>query len=341
MKVKSILKNNKFNFVFILFLTGIVLFFSLKDNFFEVLKKLQTLNMFWLLIAFLLVVGHWFFSSLSMYFIGKKFQSNLRFASIFKLNIVTQFFNGVTPFASGGQPYQIYALKKEKISLVNSTNISVETFVTYQLALIIIGTLSIILNKIFDIFPDVPLLKVLVFIGFSINLFVGLGLFAISFFQKFNKFVLKCLIELGSKLKLVKNKEKTIEKFNEHVKTFYEGTKNLLLDKKNLVIVVIFQLVSLITYYLVPIAILYSMGDYSSFNILISIVATSYVMIIGAFVPLPGGTGGLEYSFFAFFGNFVSGSKLTTLMLMWRFTTYYFGMIVGATLLNFNRRNSK
>ena len=64
-------------------------------------------------------------------------------------------------------------------------------------------------------------------------------------------------------------------------------------------------------------------------------------MIIGAFVPLPGGTGGLEYSFITFFGNFISGSKLTTLMLMWRFCTYYFGMLIGAVLLNLSRRDSK
>jgi uncharacterized protein (TIRG00374 family) len=83
------------------------------------------------------------------------------------------------------------------------------------------------------------------------------------------------------------------------------------------------------------------MGDFSSFNGFVSIIATSYVMIIGAFVPLPGGTGGLEYSFLAFFGNFINGSKLTTLMLMWRFVTYYFGMLAGAFVLNINRRNSK
>lgn len=341
MRIKSILKNNKINFVFILFLTVIVLFFSLKDNFVEVIKQIRNLNLFWLSVAFLLTIGHWFFSSLAMHLVGKKFKPNLKFNSIFKLNVVTQFFNGVTPFASGGQPYQIYALKKEKIGLVDSTNISIETFVTYQFALIIFGSVSILLNNIFNFFPDISFLKFLVLVGFLVNLFVGLGLFTISFAQKFNRFVLKHLINLGSKLKLIRDKEVTTDKFNNYVKTFHDGTKNLLSDKKNLVVVMMLQLLSLITYYLVPLAILYSMGDYNSFNALMSIMATSYVMIIGAFVPLPGGTGGLEYSFLAFYGNFVSGSKLTALMLMWRFTTYYFGMLAGALVLNLSRRHSK
>lgn len=317
-------------------LTGIVLFFCLKDNFLEVIKQLQILNFFWLFVAFVLVIGHWFFSSLSMYFIGKKFKENLKFSSVFKLNIVTQFFNGVTPFASGGQPYQIYALKKQRISLVDSTNISIETFVTYQLALIILGSVAIISNNIFDIFLNVPFLKLLVLMGFLVNLFVGLGLFTISFAQKFNRLILKKIINLGSKLNLIKDKEQYIEKFNNSIKTFHDGAKNLLVDKKNLLNVVLLQIIGLITYYLVPLALLYSVADYNSFNVGISIVVTSYVMIIGSFVPLPGGTGGLEYSFIAFFGNFVNGSTLTTLMIMWRFCTYYFGVILGGILFNLN-----
>lgn len=341
MNLKSILKNKTFKFLFILFLTFIVLFFSVKDNFLEVIEQIKNLDLFWIFVAFILVGGYWFFASVSMYLLGKKIKPNLKFINIFKLNVVTQFFNGVTPFASGGQPYQIYALKKEKISLVNSTNISIETFVTYQLALILLSSIAIIANKIFNIFPTASFLKFLVLIGFLVNLFVGLGLFAISFAQKFNRFILKHIINLGSKVKLIKNKEEIIEKFNDSVTMFNEGAKNLLKDKKNFVIVVILQLMSLISYYLVPLAILYSMGDFNSFTVLTSVIATSYVMIIGAFVPLPGGTGGLEYSFLVFFGNFIGGSKLTTLMILWRFCTYYFGMIIGGILLNLNRRNSE
>ena len=341
MKTKSILKNDKVNLLFLLLLTIMVLFFSLKGNFVEVVNQIKNLDLFWVFIAILLTVGYWFFGSLAMHLISKKFKSDLKFNSIFKLNIVTHFFNGVTPFASGGQPYQIYALTKKKISLVDSTNIAIETFVTYQLALIMIGSVAIISNKIFNIFPDVAFLKILVLIGFLINLFVGAGLFAISFTQKINRFVFKHIINLGSKLKIVKDKEKTTEKFNNDIEKFHNGTKHLISDKKNLVKIVLLQLLSLITYYSVPVAILFSMGDFSSFNIMISIITTAYVMIIGAFVPLPGGTGGLEYSFLALFGNFIVGSKLTTLMIMWRFVTYYFGMICGAVLFNINRRKSK
>ena len=82
-------------------------------------------------------------------------------------------------------------------------------------------------------------------------------------------------------------------------------------------------------------------GDYTSFNALLSIVSCSYVMLIGSFVPIPGGTGGLEYGFIQFYGNFVTGSTLNVIMILWRFVTYYFGMIVGSLAGNIKEGEHK
>lgn len=341
MKNKLKFKSKNINYILILLLTIGVLYFALKDNFKEIIEHLLNLNILWIIIGFILIVGYWFFSSLSMYNISKKIEDRIIFKEIFKLNIVTHFFNGITPFASGGQPYQIYALSKQKVDVVDATNICVQNFVAYQLALVLLGTIAIIVNNVFNIFPDVKILKIFVLVGYLVNLSVAGGLFAISFTQKFNRFILKNIINLGYKLKIVKNKEITIDRFNSHVSHFHDCTKLLLQDKKNLIKVVCYNLIGLVCHYAIPFAILCSMGDYTSINLYTAVFASAYVMIIGAFIPLPGGTGGLEYSFMAFFGNFVANAKLSALMIIWRFITYYFGMIVGAIVLNFSRRKEK
>lgn len=341
MKKHLKLKSKSISFIVIFLLTIIVLYFSLKDNFNSVVNQFLNLNLFWLLIGFILIVGYWFFASLSMHLIARKFSNNLELKEVFRINVVTHFFNAVTPFSSGGQPYQIYALKKNKINIVDCTNITIQNFVAYQSALIILGTLAIIFNHVFDLFPDIRLLRILVIIGYLVNLFVAIGLFAISFTQKLNRFILKIMINIGTKFKLIKDKEEAITRFNSYVSQFHNSTKLLLKDKKNLVKIVLCNLIGLICLYAVPLAVLYSTGDFTSFSFIMAIISSAYVMIIGAFVPLPGGTGGLEYSFMSFFGNFVADGKLTTLMLMWRFITYYFGMIVGAIVLNFSRRQEK
>jgi uncharacterized protein (TIRG00374 family) len=88
---------------------------------------------------------------------------------------------------------------------------------------------------------------------------------------------------------------------------------------------------------MIPLFVLYAMGEFNVVNALIAILTSAYVMIIGSFVPIPGGSGGLEYGFVTFYGNFITGSKLSALMLVWRFITYYFSMILGAIALNIKR----
>ena len=104
---------------------------------------------------------------------------------------------------------------------------------------------------------------------------------------------------------------------------------------------ILYAFLALVCLYITPVVLLYSTGDYTSFNALLSIVSCSYVMLIGSFVPIPGGTGGLEYGFIQFYGNFVTGSTLNVIMILWRFVTYYFGMIVGAVAVNIKEGEHK
>ena len=102
---------------------------------------------------------------------------------------------------------------------------------------------------------------------------------------------------------------------------------------------ILFSFLGLVCLYMVPVWILYSMGDFTSFNALESVIASAYVMLIGSFVPLPGGTGGIEYGFLKFFGVFiVNDAKLRALMLLWRFITFYMGIVIGGIALNIKER---
>ena len=71
------------------------------------------------------------------------------------------------------------------------------------------------------------------------------------------------------------------------------------------------------------------------------IVAIAYVMVIGSFVPIPGGTGGIEYSFIFFFQYLIKGSIVHAAMLVWRLISYYLGMIFGAIALALYRKREK
>lgn len=330
-------KTKIFNILILIFITILVLYFSLKDDYKLIIKQILSINPIFLILSILFVILYWVFSSIVMnLFLGKI--TKYSFKKTFRLQIMTQFFNAITPFSSGGQPFEVYYLKKDGIKISDSTNVLIEHFIVYQLALILLGTVAIMANRIFGIFPPTSILKKLVTLGYIINVIVVLVLFYVSFNKKGNKFVVNVVISFLNKLKIVKDKQETKDRWNNYINDFNKGAKTLFKDKKLFLGAIFLNILGLSCLYLVPILILFGLGDFTSMNGILTIITSSYVMLIGSFVPIPGGTGGLEYGFIAFYGNFITGSKLKAVMLLWRFITYYFGMIVGSVLISLKER---
>ncbi len=339
MKKNNILKR-VISFIIIAIITSLVLYFSLKDDYKNIIHEIKTINKLWFLVAFIMMFMYWLIKALVRKKLVSKFNKNYKFIDSFKLSLELNFFNGVTPFATGGEPYEVYSLTKHGIKGTDSTNIMIQNFITYQIALVLLGMIAIITNQFVHIFPS-GFLTYLITIGFTINFLVIVFLFVITFGKKIDKFIMKIIVFILSKFKIVKNKENTLEKFHNYLEEFHEGATILLKDKKTFIKMIMLQFLSLSIFYLIPLILLYGMGDYSSLNGYESIIISAYVMLIGSFVPIPGGTGGLEYGFIAFYGNFIKGSKLNAIMLLWRFITYYFGIMLGAIVLNFKRKKVK
>ena len=329
--------NKKINIIILIIITILVLFFSLKDNFEETITQIFTMNIWYLLIAFILLIIFWLFRSYPIYSFCKKINKDFKYLSAFQLTLRTQFFNAVTPFATGGQPYQIYYLKTVGIDYASSTSIVVENFIVYQIALVVLGILALISNQIFNIFSKVQFLQQLIAIGFITNALVIIVMFLIAFSKKMNKFFISIGINILTKLRIVKDRKKKLKEWDENINRFNKSANILLEDKKTFIFNIMCNFLALCCLYLIPLFILYSMGNFNAFNAGVSIVTCAYIMIIGSFVPIPGATGGIEYGFVQFFGNFITGSKLSAMMLVWRFITYYFGMIVGAIALNIKK----
>ena len=328
---------NKLNILLLILVTIIVLYISLKDNFFEVIEGLTKLNIFWVIIALIFVVGYYYFRTLSLYTFINKFKE-ISFNKIFKIVFITQFFDGITPSSSGGQPYQIYAFKKENIHLVDATNIAIQNFIVYQIALVLLGLIAVLSNKYLNLFNDLGIIKNLILLGFIINVIVIIGLFSLAFMRKLNKIIMKFIIKLLAKLKIIKNKDKIINNLNESIEQFHEGAKTLLKNKTDFIKTIFFNFMALLLFYSIPVLIIFGLGDYHSMNVLESIIASAHVMLIGSFIPIPGASGGLEYAFTRFYGVFITGTTLTLVMLLWRTLTYYLGVIIGSILLNIRKK---
>jgi hypothetical protein len=253
--------------------------------------------------------------------------------------IITQFFNGVTPFATGGEPMQVYMLTKSGVKVANATNIIVQEFIMYQIALVIIGFLALLLNFKYNVCSVTPILGNLIIIGFIINIFIGLFLLFVSFSKRFSGFVVKMGLKIGTKLKIIKNVEKTTNSWNEKLEEYNESGTLLKQNKSLFLNCVLLNFASLIIFYMIPYFVFLSLGYDIGF--LQVFVSSAFILLIGNFVPIPGGSGGIEFGFLEFFKTFLPSGPLKSGLIIWRGITYYLGIIVGGISFGFFKGDVK
>lgn len=327
------IKNIKKNSIILLLITLIILFCLLKDSAAEIFKTISKINIIYLLIA----IALYFIYIISKAYIIYKCvneKEKLSLKEAIKHNIITQFFNGITPFSTGGQPMEIYMLVEHDIKVSKATSVTIENFIFYQTALVIYGIIAVTCNWIFNLFPKVSLLQHLVLLGFIINSLVAIFLYAIMLSKKVTKRTSDIIISFLGKLKITKDPVKAKENWNVKLEEFHNISKDLLKRKKILVLGVIINLISLTCLYIIPLFIMYGLHDFNSLNPISAITASAYVLLIGSFVPIPGASGGIEFGFIKFFGNFMPTVLLNSLLITWRFITYYLGMIIGGVLFS-------
>lgn len=326
------MKKKFINIILIIIFTLIVLYFSLKDNYNEIIELLLNSDIRWLFIGYLFVLSYTFLKSVVTNDIINKFKK-FDMKKTFDLQLMTFFFNAITPFSTGGQPFQVYTLKKNKLSLSDGTNVIVQESIIHQIALIVVGFLAIIVNEIFDIYKFEGIILTFLILGFGLNILVIFLLFLISHSNKIDKLITKYIVKILTFLRIIKNKE-ILNKLHNTIDNFNYNSKILLKDKKRFIKLILINCLALLCLYVVPLTILFSFDNYVSFDGMIAIVLVSFISIISSYVPLPGGIGGQEYLFILMFGIYVNQPLLSSLMIMWRFITYYLPMIVGAVIFN-------
>ncbi len=323
------MKNLKLKSILLILITIVVLLVVIKDDLPRILYNLGQARLIFILLGIFFLFLYWFFKALALHGIVYNYEK-IKLREILKIIIITQFFHGITPFASGGQPMQVYMLKKKGIKIAHSTNIIIQNFILYQMALITHGIIAVFLNYKFNFLTNNDVLRNLTILGFSINALVGIVLIIVSFSNKFNRFILKFIIKVCYKFRLVKDKNKTIDKWRRKLNEYHESA-TLLRENKGIIIKgYLYNICGLLAYYLTPLFVIYSLSI--NINPVIVYVCSAYVTIVGSFVPIPGGSGGIEYSFLQFFGNYISGPVLPAILILWRSITYYFSMIVGGIL---------
>lgn len=298
----------------------------------QLVRDLSTMNWGWFLVTVICICIYLGLEGVVVkIFMGKRFK-NFTWKDALRLPLIEQLFNGITPFSTGGQPAQLVAMIQSGVDGGIASSVLLMKFVVFQ-SMIVINFLISILIGFHYIASKLHALSLLVIFGFLIHLSVIVALLMVMYWYRFTKKVTNICIKPAAWFMEAERFADMKVRLNEKIDSFYEESVRMKTQYKKMAKVAVVTIIQLQAYYVIPYFILLSLGVHGVNLVMVTSLHVLIFMIISLF-PIPGGTGGAEYSFSVLFTSFIqSNSKMVLAMLLWRVLTYYFGIFTGIIAL--------
>ena len=308
---------------------GIVLFLEIKDSNFlgfeDVMRRIGE-HYEWLLILILAFLIHMLADTFVFFAMINKCGYGHRFALSAKVAFLGTYYDNITPWATGGQPFQMHYMAKANIDTPTAITLPV---VKHAIRVFAMDGLAIA----FFIFAKTEVSGVIL-AGTIIWIIITPMLpLILMIFSKNIPFTLKMtrkIVHLGKKMKLVKDEEKAVAKAQDNVDSFIAAFKFLEKSKSIIFIVGALSLIDLFAVATYPYIIVRMLGGEGGFGELIS--KAFYTTFSAGLIPTPGSSGGAEASFYAVFNNVVPEGTLFWAVILYRVFTFYLPILCGAVI---------
>ncbi|SHE94268.1 hypothetical protein SAMN02745164_01460 [Marinitoga hydrogenitolerans DSM 16785] len=289
----------------------------------DILSEIKKIKIYDIIIVFFIYFTGYIIDSLRYFIIIKQFNRKIGFLNLLYNNVMGLFFSSITPFAAGGQPYQIYHLNKHGLDIEHSTNIVVSRFITTMFLNLTIAILSY--KKVIKALYGTTFESALINLGLIISATITI-LILIVFSNS------EIIIKLLDLLKLKKIK-KLKNKYIEWSKNLKDSIK--FLWNENLHIMILDIILNLIVLSLQAYSLFYLFTKYAYLNISIDnfLIVFGTMMLLNMvvyYIPTPGASGTIEASYQLVFSSILKIHKGVLLSIVgWRFSTYYLQILLG------------
>ena len=305
------------NISLVLIATGLAIFFAIKDDAREIGHYLSTADGLFLLIILAVMAGCILVRSFILFCFAHLFTRKYHFHQAIAVDQSGQFYNAITPGASGGQIMQAYTYKKQGVQISSAVSILAMYSIVYQVVLIVFGTISFIIKydfiisigyiqtgiKINEVPMNIPIWPVTI-VGFLLNVGVLFIVFLMGYWHGFHNFVMGPVVTLLHKIKIVKDPDKTRENLRIQVENFKIEFRRLSTNIPFLILVV----VSFTAYIILKFSIPFFVGkalhnESTNAGFWDCIFLSNYHQMITGLIPIPGSAGVSEFVFYNLFLN--------------------------------------
>ena len=319
------------NIIILLLLILITFIFIFKNyGFINTIKIIMKTDIIYILLAIITMLLYIIFESINIKNIIKSLGNHIPIINAIKYTFIGFFFSGITPGGSGGQPMEIYYMKKDNIPVTSSTIALLIELISFHTITIICGLIGLIMNKQL-------MTKELIWIfiiGLVLKLIVLTIMIISLFFKNISQLLINLTIKILHKFKYI-NLNKLEKNLNESLIKYHESSIYIKHHKRIIVKSLLTVFFQVIMSYTIPYFIYRSFGlnEFSYLKIL-SIQALLYVTTSS--LPLPGTVGISENVFLKIYATVFTVTILPSAMILSRGINYYLFMLISIVIVILN-----
>lgn len=324
-------RKNIFNALFLLAVFTLTIWGVFKgEDLGLVLQYLKTANPWYLAAGVACVVTFIWGESIIIHYLLRTLDYRVKPLRCYLYSFIGFFFSCITPSATGGQPAQIYYMKKDKIPIPESTLVLMIVTITYKMVLVVIGVLLIIIRPE-QIMEYLDPVMFWMYLGIGLNVFCVVFMLILVFHPSLARFIMVKGMRLLEYIHLLKRKPQRRQKLEDSMDqyreaaVFYWNHKRVVIN--SFLITVAQRLILFFVAYLV-----YRAFGLSGERMVNIVILQAMISVAVDMLPLPGGMGISEKLFLAIFAPIFGPELLLPGMILTRGISYYSQLTISAVM---------
>lgn len=328
MKLSKDTLRKTLNALFIVTTFGLVVFFAFRSgDVSSIGQALLSVNPWWLLGGVGCFMVHMLLEGSLLYAFFRFQRVPVRLRHCLSVGLIGMYYSSITPAASGGQPMQVFAMKKHGVPTGITSSALAVKFFCWQCALLLTGAVLWITHAGL-IEQTLGKAIWMLWLGFFLNGIAVALVILLAISRNLVRAIIIFLVNAAHRLRIVKNRERTSSRWDAALQDFHSSVDILTSRPKQFLALFLCSVVQ-VTGLLSAVYFVYRGFGYSSASY-IDLLSIQYMLFIAAsFTPLPGASGAQEGGFYLFFGRFFPSNTIFAALFVWRFLTYYLSILLG------------
>ena len=305
----------------------------------SIMNQLKSMNYAYVLLGISMILLYMALYPISLCLLTRARKCDIKMSTTYTIAMTEHFFNGITPLATGGQPFQAHSYTRAKVKISESTGLLLTNLLIYMMVTTGFSLTGLFFFNTLTENIDSWWIPIII-VGYSLNFLVLIVVFLLGTSVKVRALLMR-LIRFFCKIPFLKRFESKADALQGYFENVQKSFKDLMHHKRTFVLALLSKILSFAFLYSSSFFILLAMGvpvTISEWFMILS--GTSFAITAVGFIPTPGASGGVEGSAGQVFKSIiisiagasvvpVASAMANGVMLVWRLLSYYLVMLIS------------